>query len=684
MRLSTVLKIAAAAILAMVVGLIAAAKSIDTERYKHLLADRVKAATGLALTFDGPIKLKLGTSPQVSVTGLALQGAKGQMILSVDRIEAQVALMPLIFRTFQVDRLILIRPKLRPEGLTLPAPGGKAPTLNLGQSDESGAPSTSFSLSELRIEDATITVRRGAKAEETQILLSRARVEPESSGGGSVSIKAEGRFGTTPFDVGGLVAAPAALLAGKSSQVQIKANVNGAAVVGRGSVTDPFGTRTVELDLHAQGDELTELLTLITGEKQPTALGPYKLAGKLNETVGGLSLSGLDAIVGKRDSLLLTAKGTVKSLNTASGLDLVVTAEADTLSGVARLMAVELPIAGPLKLSARFNDIEGGWRLTGIKSSLGRSDFAGELALVKAPRPRFFGRLSSTTLVPADFSWPTSGRGSEQARSAPLLPAIVVADGRILSLDPLPVETLKSLDADITMTAQHLPIGAIALTEASADIHLAAGKLAAEGFAAQIGNGRVQGEFRFDGTARTPTFSVRLSGAGLDLAKLAAPGTAPRIASGRGDLTVELKGQGASIRALAGALEGSVTVSMIEAALARPAESDLPLKLLTHLDPAAPAAEPLRLHCAVLKAPIKAGLISLDRGLAVETARSASLGSGSIDLRTETLDLVFSSKGGGTTRLRGTLGAPAVSTETGRASADATPCRTAQARKITR
>ncbi|TAN61875.1 MAG: AsmA family protein [Magnetospirillum sp.] len=668
MRLSTVLKIVAVAVLATVVGLIAAAKSLDSKRYQTFLAEQVKAATGLVLTFSGPTKLKLGLSPQVSFTGMTLAGRAGAPpLLYIDRIEAQVALLPLVFRELRMERVALFRPVLRLDAL--PRPTG---VFDLATPAEK-VPVTRLALADIRIEDAAIVWR--AAASDTRITLASARIQPETVDGGPLTLQAVGSWNGTGFELGGTVGSARALISGKPYPLQLKGTIDGTVVVARGTVAEPLAAKGLDIDLKAQGDELADPLrraAVALGGKPVAAAGPYKLSAKLTDSQGAIGLSDIDAVLGKRDSLLLGLKGAVKSLAPIGGVELAITAEADSLAGLSRLIAVDLPTAGPLKLSARLQDTEGGWRLTGIKSILGRSDFAGELALTQSPRPRFFGRLAAATFVPTDLGFPQA-KASDHSRAAaaPQRPAIPVIDGRILSLEPLPLDGLKVFDLDLSLVAAKLQVGTAALTDASAEIRLAGGKLVVDAFSAHLGEGRVTGGARLDTTARTPGFTLRLAGTGLDFARLG--GDAPAVA--RGDLAVDLKGGGSNPRTLAGSLDGSVWISLGETVLAKGAGNNLAPRLIAALD--STTGDPARLRCAVLRLAVKGGLLSTDKGIALETQRAAVLGSGTIDLRTEATDLAFVVRGGGSARLRGMLGSPVLITDepAAKLTPDASPCR---------
>lgn len=666
MRLSSVMKIVAALALVVVVALIAASKSLDSKRYQTFLADEVRKASGLDLSFSGPTKLKLGLSPQLSFTGLSLSAGHGRpALLYVDRIEAQVALLPLMFRELRVESVTLQRPILRPEVVARPTGG-----LDLVRGADK-VPATRLVVSDIRIEDAAIVWRDGDQAPYSRVSIARGRIRQESVEGGPLSVQAEGRWSGTGFEISGTMGPVSALLGAKPYPLQLKGTASGAVVVARGHVTEPLAGKGFEIDLKAQGDELAELLKRVGLDPggRLGGIGPYKLSARLSDAQGGFGLADVDAVMGRRDSLLLGIKGTVKTLAGPAGLDLALSAEADGPQGIARLSGLDLPAMAPVRLSARLSDIEGGWRLAGIKGAIGRNDVAGDLSLVQAIRPRLSGRLNLASLAPAEISLPLP-KAAETNPLAPRRPAIPVVDGRILSLDSLPMEVLKTFDLDLSLGAARLRLGSMVLTEAGADLRLNGGKLAVESFSARLGDGSLKGEVRIDASLRIPTAALRLAGSGLDLAKLGGDGM---LTGGRAELAMDIKSAGSSPRVLAGNLDGSVSLILTEATLARGGR-DLPFRIVSALD--AGAEEPLWLRCAVLRLPVRNGLINADRGIAVETVRAAIMGMGSIDLRTETVDLAFSIRNAPGVRLRGMLGDPGLVSEGPpvKPSTEAAPC----------
>ncbi|ARJ67486.1 hypothetical protein WV31_18365 [Magnetospirillum sp. ME-1] len=671
MRPGTIAKVVAALVLVLVVAVIAAAKSLKSDVYNAFLAERVKAASGLDLTFAGATKLKLGPSPVLSFTGVTLSAGKGADILYVDRIEARLALVPLALRQLRLESLNLFRPVLHAQNLHRLPP---ARFLDMGD-PPSGAPLTRLALSEVGIEDAAIRWSGGV------VQVTKAVIRPESEAGGPLSLQLAGRWQDSRFDLSGVTGPLSALGGAKPYPVQLKGTIDGATLTLRGTAASPLAAKGLDFEIRAQGEELADLLRLSPGKGAIQAFGPFKLAARLTDAGGPLALADIDAIIGRRDSLLITAKGQVADAARPAGIDLAFGLEAESLAGATRLLGLDLPNAGPVKLSAKLTDIEGGWRLTGLKSTLGRSDLAGEISLVLAPRPRIYGRLGAAQLNLGDFSLPPP-RGMPPAQaSQPRRPAIPIDDGRILGTEPLILDLVRDMDATLSLAATRLVAGPATLSDAAGELTLASGRMTLAGFAARAGEGRLAGEMKLDAATKTPALTLRLTAAGADPALL----TAGALKGGKADLALELRAQGTNLRNLAGSAEGSLALTLAEAVLARTAGTELPARLARDIDPRAQEADGLRLRCLVARLPIKAGLISLDKGLGAETATAAAMAVGSIDLRTEALDVTVASRTAPPLKIKGVLGNPVVTPEgASKVAADPAPCRTAQARRLAR
>ncbi len=75
MRLKTILLAAAGAVLLLGVAAAVALRSLDVNRYKGLIVEQVKAATGRELRIGGNLELKIGLSPAVTAQDVSFANA---------------------------------------------------------------------------------------------------------------------------------------------------------------------------------------------------------------------------------------------------------------------------------------------------------------------------------------------------------------------------------------------------------------------------------------------------------------------------------------------------------------------------------------------------------------------------------------------------------------------------------
>ncbi|MEC7304177.1 MAG: AsmA family protein, partial [Pseudomonadota bacterium] len=110
MRLSTILNVVGLLVVAVIVGGNVVIMSTDYNQYEGLIAEKVKEATGRNLSIAGDIELELSFTPSLSVSGVRFEnaewGSKPDM-LSVEKFLAQVALLPLLSNTIEVDHVLL-------------------------------------------------------------------------------------------------------------------------------------------------------------------------------------------------------------------------------------------------------------------------------------------------------------------------------------------------------------------------------------------------------------------------------------------------------------------------------------------------------------------------------------------------------------------------------------------------
>ena len=424
----------------------------------------------------------------------------------------------------------------------------------------------------------------------------------------------------------------------KVNDLNLNARIDASNLNAQGSVADLASLSGVKVRIDGQGAELMDVARLagVTTPQLPQSLGPFKVSAHLSAAGKRLNLADVVVEAGTPALLLLNAKGTVKDVTGTVTVDLAVNMESDNPHAVVKLAGGEFSGKGPLKLAGQLRGSDTTWNMTNLKSSVGGSDLSGELTTSFTARPRLSGKLTSSTLHLADFTTTTaapeqSGPQSAQAKGG---------DGRIFSNQPLPVALLRSVDADLSVQAAKLILDNRQLTDVTVVLQLNAGRLAINPFQFGLAGGVVKGEATLDATGTTPIVALQMNGRQVELGKIDSKGP---IIGGKSDMQVDMKSNGESIRALMAAATGETSLSVGEGRLRSRAidraAGDLLFQVVGAINPFTRSEDTTQMTCAAVRFVIRDGIATADNGIAMRTSQVDVMGSGTVDLRTEKLDL---------------------------------------------
>jgi uncharacterized protein involved in outer membrane biogenesis len=160
----------------LLVAVAIAVRTVDVREFLGPIQQRVKDATGRDLGVRGGIELKLGLEPRLVLDDVTLSNApwsKQPQMLSARQIEAQIALLPLLRRRFEVTSFRLVQPTIALETDA----GGKGnwefpsakSAANATDRAASGATLAGFSIGDIAISDGAISFRDGKTGEVTTI-----------------------------------------------------------------------------------------------------------------------------------------------------------------------------------------------------------------------------------------------------------------------------------------------------------------------------------------------------------------------------------------------------------------------------------------------------------------------------------------------------------------------------------
>ncbi|MCL1980732.1 MAG: AsmA family protein [Proteobacteria bacterium] len=658
MRIKTLTKIGAVLVIlaiVLVVGVVIAVKSINLDQVKEMLATQVKTATGRTLTISGPLELHLGLVPSVAAKGITLSnppGATRPEMVKIAEFEMEMALLPLLKKEIVVNRLILSSPDILVEteakgpgnlDFTVPAQPGGAQTGEAKPSEQKqpvgDQNSFRFTINELKMTKGVIAwYDRASKKTET-VKIQELSLQPDHANADLLVLRLLAEALGQPLEVKGTLGGPQAMLGNKPWPLNLAVKVSAATVQVEGQIANLTAFSGINLKASAQGKELVEALRLAKlSQPLPASIGPFKVAAQLTDSDQRLDLTNISVEVGQTGLVLVSATGTVKDLAGGLAADLPVAITSDNPAAAAKLAGAEYAGKGPIKLTGRLQGSGTAWQMADLKIAVASSDLGGNFSVQLANKPKIVGKLSANTIDIGDFvPASTPGDASEKSQATG---AKAKSDGRIFPNDPLPVEALRSVEADLSLQIGKLQHNAIQLTNVLATIALKNGRLTIKPLKLEVAGGTVEGEAGLDASGKVPTTFLRLNGQQVELGKLDAKGP---IVGGKSDIKVDLKSSGESVRALMASATGETSVSVGEGRLRNKAvdlaAGDLLSQVLGSVNPVAKSEDSTQMVCAAVRFVIRDGVASADKGIALRTSQVDVVGTGTVDLRSEKLDL---------------------------------------------
>jgi AsmA protein len=311
--LRVLLIVVAIIILVPLAGLAVLALTFDPDSAKPRIEQAVKQATGRDLALNGRLGLKWSLWPTIEARDVALAniagGSRPQMI-TLDRLEAQVALLPLLSRRVEIDRLVLVRPDILLETDAQGRPnwrfGPEVPSQPLpGQTVAPSQPAAPLVLSvqDVEVENGIVTYRDGRTGRSEKLELNRLTAKAKSPDA-PVTLAAQAAYRGTQFRLDGDIG-PIARLQDQASTapwpVHLTLTAAGAKLAVNGALTEPIQGRGYKGELAASIPDLSAFAPLLPRAKLPP-LRDVTLSAEVADTGGKVpQVSSVTGHVGPSD-----------------------------------------------------------------------------------------------------------------------------------------------------------------------------------------------------------------------------------------------------------------------------------------------------------------------------------------------------------------------------------------------
>lgn len=564
MRFARILKILLVAVplllIAAVIGGVAVLKSTDFNQYKSRIAAEVKKATGRDLVIAGDLSVEISLSPAVAVEGVSFAnadwGTRPEM-MALDRFEAQIAVLPLLFGRLEIDRLVLVGADI------------------LLEVDEEGRANFDFG---------------GPQAAATE------------GGGGKLEIPVGAREVWIENSI--------VTYNDKAAGASYRARIDSLTVKGE-SLNDP-----VSLIFRGSYNEAPLAASAVLGT-------PAAMLSRDNPWPVDMTIEAGGATIG--------IKGAIAQPATASGIDLAVTGSGTELGDLSALAGAAVPRLGAYSLSGKLTgDAASALTFTGLRAGLAGSDLGGEIMLrLGGERPAIAATLSAEIL---DLTALGGGSGADAGGKS----------DKIFPADPLALDGLKAVDAKLTLKAKAIVLAGARMENATLGVALNGGNLVVKPIQGSLAGGAMDGSVQLDASKKAAGLTAKLGLAKVDLGRLMREMDVTDAVEGHASIMVDVVGAGQSVARIMAGLNGEASFVMGKGRMKSRALNTLiggPTQVLSDVFSGADS-DYTAINCAVVRFPVKQGVATAEP-LVLDTEVAAFLGSGTVNLGSEVLDLTI-------------------------------------------
>lgn len=313
------------------------------------------------------------------------------------------------------------------------------------------------------------------------------------------------------------------------------------------------------------------------------------------------------------------------------------------------LLGIAIPPTPPYRLDGRLTRTIHGpasstWRYDGFTGVGGDSDLAGYAHVTTGgERPYLRADLRSKRLDFDDLAGfvgaaPKAGGGESTNPELAAQAAKQAASPRLLPDTPYRLDKLRAMDADVRLRAGRINTQKIPLDDMDAHLSLENGLLRLDPLDFGIAGGDIRSDIRMDARESAIRTRADVAARGLDLAKLLPEVRLGKTAIGKVGGDIAVTGTGNSIARILGSADGDARMQMGEGRISKLLMEYAGLDLAGVLRIKLTHDRQIPIRCMAADFAVKDGVMTA-RNLTFDSAETRLEGSGTIDLRNETLDL---------------------------------------------
>jgi len=703
MRWKWLVAIGVLTIVILIAAVYAYLKTYDYNKLKPLVARMVEDATGRKLSLGGDVNLEIGFVPALVVTNVALAnaswGSQPQMI-EIEKLQVRVRLLPLLVRDLDIKYIRLVGVKVL---LEIGPKNQQNWDFLAGSSSAGSIGAfkpAAIEVKQVSIENLHLTYRESRAGPPTQLTLASLEMNRQENED-ALALKLKADINGQPLTLSGKTGRIRDVFGHQRFPLQLSGTLADAALKINGTIDDALTLQGIDVDAELSGKNLTEFGEVI-GQKLP-ATDEFQIHGRLNGstdalalqkaqgsarrgsmhlsltgavkdllTLGGLdlqsqlsgkSLAEFGDVIGqklpatdefqihgrlngstdalalqkaqgsaRRVSMHLSLSGAVKDLLTLRGMDLQSRLKGKELAEIGPLFGTKLPGLGPFDIKGKLAGSAKALSLSEVAATVDKSDFAGLAKFELLKRPKITIRLASSVI---DFTTLMKSIEQDEQKAANK----DQPKRRLFSDDPLPLEGLKKVDADIVLKAKNIHAKDARLKFGNLTLKLENGDFSIKKFEATYKQTKISGDLHTNHGSPTRV-ATKFLVQNFDLGGFFKETGINDQVQATVDIAAHLNSSGDSVHSLMANLDGAIGAVMGEGYLTKYLDLlsvDLTSKVVAFWGRLQNARQ---IKCAVVQFDIKSG-VAASQAFVFNTRAGILTGEGDINLDTEQINFLL-------------------------------------------
>jgi uncharacterized protein involved in outer membrane biogenesis len=354
---------------------------------------------------------------------------------------------------------------------------------------------------------------------------------------------------TGSFTIKGRLSGSGKNLAFQEVQGIVGSGSLGAVLSGR--IGDLVALKGIDFRFKVSGKDLAEVSPIVDTRLPNT--GPFTITGKLTGSSKHLSLQDAEGSV-SRESLRLAVKGKIENILALSGIAFEVKGSGKELAEIGPLIERKLPSFGGFQVTGKLRGSSQALAFIGLSVIVGKSDFNGSAKVEFRRRPKITLVLESGLVDLTPFMGEDKKDEKEISQKGGY-------DKGLFPDDPLPLEILKKVDADIVLKAKGVKAREAQFDLGRLTLKLKDNDLSIDKLQAVYKGTKVSGNVHIY-FASSPHIATKFLVQGFDLGNYLKEIGASDRAKGHIDIAADLKSKGDSIHTLMANLDGTISFVM--------------------------------------------------------------------------------------------------------------------------